>query len=420
MSTPETIESVYVARQPIFTLDKALWGYELLFRSSGEANLATISDENKATSQVIADGFLLAQPDLKPGQRVLINFPEHLLVQGTAFALPTEACVVEILETVNPTKEVLTALDALKKDGYMLAMDDYAGEVALEPFLDVVDLVKVDILALTDNKRKLELAVHALKRRNLELLAEKVEDQETFQFCVDLGFRYFQGFFFSKPEIIPGRKVSAGETAKIQLLYELSLPDFELDKISEIIHTDPSLSYRLFRYINSVGFNLSAKISSVSHAVNMLGQLRISQWLRAVILSDMNPSPRAKEVSYMSLSRARFLALIAQNTAKMRQDDDTLFMLGLFSLLDALMDLPMEEIMQQIPLPENIKGALTGQKNELGTLLDLVSSYEHGNFESMDALSKKVGMHPKQTDALYSEAVQWTQAIMRSARGGEF
>ena len=412
-------EDVFVARQPIFDRKEQVWGYELLFRASGRDRVARVSDSATATARVIADGFVLAHAGMDPGQRVLINFPENLLVQDAAFALPKDICIVEILEDVEARPEVLDALKRLKQAGYTLAMDDYAGEPVLEPFLGLVDLVKVDILTLGADKARIEKVAGTLKKYKCLLLAEKVEDLETFAVVKNLGFALFQGFFFSKPEIIPGKKISAGEIAKLRLLQELGNPDFEVKKLSGIIHADLSLSYRLFQYINSAGMGVRHKVESVTRAVTLIGQRQLVQWLRAVIMADLSPSKKAEELAFMSVHRGRFLELLAIQTDACRRSPETMFLLGLFSFLDAMLGQPMVEIVEPLPLDPEVKAALIGQENELLDWLRLVSAYERGYWEDVSMILGHRNLGPEDADRPYVQAMAWTQRILGKTGDGQ-
>ncbi len=246
------LDSFFVARQPVFDVEKGVWGYELLFRSSSGSNVADIGDEDAATSQVIADGFGLIQEDIEEGQRLLVNFPRNMLLEGAADFLPPEVCVVEILEHVQPEPDVLEALKELKERGYVLALDDYIGQEGFEPFIELADIVKVDCLDLKPDE--LVNVVGNLKQLGVMLLAEKVEDNEMFHRCLELGFDLFQGFFFSRPEIIPGKKVSSSNLNRMQLLSSISGDDFDVDDLTEAINSDVSISYRLLKFMNSPTF----------------------------------------------------------------------------------------------------------------------------------------------------------------------
>ncbi|MGE4290819.1 MAG: EAL and HDOD domain-containing protein [Desulfovibrio sp.] len=410
----DSAESVFIARQPIFTSRQDVWGYELLFRSSAAAQTAQVTSDDLATAQVIADGFTLARPGLGEHQHLLVNFPERLLLDETALALPPEICVVEILETVSPTKAVLGALKRLRRDGYTIAMDDYAGESELTPFLDVADILKVDILALQSDPNLIRNALQQVGDRNVRLLAEKVETQEIFQLCEEMGFELFQGFFFSRPEVIPGRKVPTGLAVKLGLLQELSHPDFSATRIAEIINTDPSLSYRLFRYVNSASFSLLAKVDSVQHAVNLIGQRPLARWLQAVMLTDMNPSARASEVSFLSLQRARFLDLVAPRIGLSSQ---ACFTLGLFSLLDSLLRISMREILGSLPLDEDVSRALLGCRDcRMGDALELARSYEQGDVRGISEFTFRLGLDHSETDRACVAAMEWVQSVLAQSR----
>lgn len=409
----ELPQAIFIARQPIFDRSQAPWGFELLYRSSKDALTAEVSDDSSATQSVIADGVTLALEGLPESQRrVLINFPEALLLEGTAYALPSESCVVEILETATPSPEVLAELKKLREAGYTIAMDDYLGEEHLEPFLEHADIIKVDILGLENDLDRIKEVVSKIKPYNSLLLAEKVENQQVFTMLHRLGFDLFQGFFFSRPEVIPGRKLASNELTKLQLLKELGKSDFEPREIARILKSDPSLSYRLFRYINSVGFGLSAKVESLDRAVALLGQRAIGQWLRTALFSDLNPTPKAGELVLLSVHRAKFLELLAgrlglDKTVQM----DSFFVVGLFSLLDAMLGMQMTDILDVLPLDRKISCALDGTCREYG-LIELAHSYERGYWADINRRLKEMNLDQKTADALYVEARVWAQRAL--------
>ena len=411
-------ESIFVARQPVFDDHQEVWGYELLFRSSGEAGGANVSasDADMATAKVIADGFVMAAEGLEPGQRTLINFPQNLILEQFAFALPSDIAVIEILEDVRPEAEVLEALKSFKEAGYMLAMDDFMGEPELMPFLKLADILKVDILGIlgpegVKNESKLRKVMNIVSKFKGRLLAEKVEDNDVFTLCKELGFTLFQGYFFAKPQIIPGKKISSNEISKLQLLKELGSPEFDVKHLSEIIQLDPSLSYRLFRYINSAGMGVSQKVESVSRAITLLGQRQLSQWLRVVIMSDLAPTKRGQEVAFLSVHRARFLELIAENCPH-HHSPETMFLLGLFSLLDAMLGLSMDEVLKEVPLEDEVIQALKGFRNEFALCLELTKAMECADLAGVKAILAEQGLPPEKAAPLYAQAMKWTQEIL--------
>ncbi|BCS88949.1 diguanylate phosphodiesterase [Pseudodesulfovibrio sediminis] len=380
-----------------------------MFRSSDD-NFALINDESQATSSVIADGLAMAMTGMDLDTKILINFPEQMLIDNAGFALPRENCVVEILENVTPNKKTLRATQKLKDAGYTIAVDDYFGQSQLKPFIELADIVKVDILELATDFEKIEKTIQGLPQ-GVKLLAEKVEDQGTFEALAEMGFDLFQGFFFSRPEIIPGKKLTSNELTKLQLLGELSNVDFEPVRLSEILQSDPHLSFRLLRYINSVGFGLQQSVTSLKRAIDMLGMVQAKQWLRSTILADLNPSPKAGELAYLSVHRAKFLESVCTITRLEGCDSDILFIAGLFSLLDTMLGLSMEDILNMLPLDDRIVNGLQGH-GEISQLLQLATSYERGKWdETADQLSR-LGVDSFEAELIYVRARSWTQEIL--------
>lgn len=408
-------ESIFVARQPIFRTDLTVWGHELLFRSSDQES-AIITDAAQATSSVIADGFSLASEGLPRTTRILINFPEKLLLSDIAFALPPDVCMIEVLENVPPTPAVLKALTRLKDAGYGIALDDFVGQPELLPFLEYADIVKIDILGMEGDLSKTDAVLDMLPDRGPLLLAEKVEDSNLLAPLGELGFSLFQGFFFSRPVIIPGRKLSSNEMTRLQLLEELGRSDFHLRRLTEILKADPNLSYRLFRYINSVSLGLRYKVTSLDRAVAFLGERQIRQWLHTAILADLNPAPKAGELASMSVQRAKFLESLCNTDALKSCQPDAMFTIGLFSLLDAMLDVKMDDILTTLPLDDEIADALTG-RNPLHSLLGLASSYEKGLWRDTAEILRLLNLDMRQGDLLYARARHWAQKALGAGLG---
>ena len=403
-------ETVFVARQPVFLADETLWGYELLFRSS--ACVEGRFDDSVATSSVVADGFALASESLDSSLNFLINFAEELLVDGTPKLLPPNRCIIEILEFVSPTPQILQAIGELKSLGYRVAVDDFVGQESLLPFVKLADIVKVDVLQLKNDPDRIRAALAAISGGNKPMiLAEKVEDKETATFLREMGFDLFQGFYFSKPEIVPGKKPATSELAKLQLLQELGKDPLETKRLVEILQTEASLSYRLFRYINSAGFSLREKMNSLNRAVTYLGQRQTAQWIRAAILSEMVTGPSTAELALMAVQRARFFELLAEYNIKGCASTESAFILGLFSLLDAMMGVKMEDILSPLPLDDEIVRSLIGGNAEC-PMLELAENYEHANWQGVTERLADMGLNPDDVDALYVKAREWAQSIV--------
>ncbi|WP_320174606.1 HDOD domain-containing protein [Maridesulfovibrio sp.] len=408
------LDSFFVARQPVFDVHKGVWGYELLFRNSEGSNVADIGDEDAATSQVIADGFGLIQEDIEEGQRLLVNFPRNMLLEGAADFLPSEVCVVEILEHVQPEPDVLEALKDLKERGYVLALDDYIGQDGFEPFIELADIVKVDCLDLSPDE--LTNVVGNLKQLDVMLLAEKVEDNDMFQRCLELGFDLFQGFFFSRPEIIPGKKVSTSNLNRMQLLSSISGDDFDVDDLTEAINSDVSVSYRLLKFMNSAAFGLPNEIHSIKQAITLIGYRKLAGWLRMILLSDMSSGPAGNELAFLSIKRAKFLELVCLEIKHCPLPAESMFMLGLFSLLDVLLGRPMEELMEELPVEKELIQALVGKQNKVSLYLDLVKCLEKAEWDELGRLIMGNNLSSLAVARSHLAAMQWANEVVLMGR----
>ncbi|MBF0482978.1 MAG: HDOD domain-containing protein, partial [Desulfovibrionaceae bacterium] len=329
-------------------------------------------------------------------------------------------CIIEILETVEPEPEILTALAGLKQAGYQLALDDYVGQPGYEQIIALADIVKVDIYGRAP--QEVAAIVAGLRPYGVQLLAEKIEDRVIFRVCERLGFDFFQGFFFRKPEIIPGKKLGTGEMTKLQLLQELGKEDLDIRDISAIIGRDISISYRLLRYINSSHFSPRFKIESITHALTMIGQRQLAQWLRVVLLADLDTAGNSQVVAMTSVQRAKFLEFLTMSGAVAGHTPESMFLLGLFSMLETLLGMPMAELLEHLPLEEEIKRTLAGEPSPLRIWLELVESYENAKWDVVERILKERRLWPIETSQQYIEAMKWTREILSpepAAEGGQ-
>ncbi|OEU64831.1 MAG: diguanylate phosphodiesterase [Desulfovibrio sp. S3730MH75] len=411
MSTSEVfLESFFVARQPVFTRERAVWGYELLFRNSEHSMTAEVGNEDAATSQVIADGFGLIQEDLAQGQRLLVNFPRNMILSDAADLLPTEICVVEILENVDPDPEVIEALKLLKEQGHTLALDDYIGQEGFEKFVEIADIVKVDCLDLSTGG--LEEVVATLSKYDVTLLAEKVEDNEMFVRCLDLGFSLFQGFFFSRPEIIPGKKMSSNNLNRMRILRSISGSEFSVEDLSKAINSDVSISYRLLRFMNSPSFGLPNVVKSIKQAVALIGYRKLAGWLRVILLSDLSSGPAGSELAFLSIKRAKFLELLALDVEQLDLPSESMFLLGLFSLLDVLLGKPMTALLKELPIEDELMSALCGEESNASIWLELVVAFEKANWAVVSSIIEELHLSPLSIAQNHLAAMQWANEIM--------
>jgi EAL and modified HD-GYP domain-containing signal transduction protein len=396
---------IFVARQPIFDQQQKVYAYELLFRSS-LANVFSHADPNQASSTVMSNSFFMMGIDfVTGGKKAFLNLTKDLLVQEYVTLLPKEVAVVEILETVDPTPEVIEACKKLKAAGYLIALDDFVDKPEYAPLLDLADIIKVDVLATNADEQRSLLRRLAPKR--LRFLAEKVETHEVFQESVKLGFTYFQGYFFSKPVILAGKDVPAFKLHYLDILRELRKEDLNFRRLEELIKKEMSLTYKLLRYINSAAFALRQKIDSIQRALMLLGEREVRRWLSLLAMAGMGKD-KPEELVIQATIRAKFCELLAPKAGVAARAQD-FFFLGLFSMIDAILEQPLADALSGMPIAEDVKAALLGEENFCRDLYECVLVYERGEWERLPTLACRIGVNEDETPALYAEAVQWTQ-----------
>jgi len=378
---------VFVARQPVFRGDLSIWGYELLFREGRDSLAAHFDNAETATSRVITDGLTVARAGMAPKAKVMINFSEKMILEDAPFALPG-GHVVELLEDVAPSRKVLDKCLELK-DNYLLALDDYKGEPQSEPFMHMTDIVKVDVLNM--GYKQIKDIVAQLREYTGLLLAEKVENHAMFKLTKNMGFDLFQGFFFSKPVTVSGKKLQSNELAKLELMRELEKTDFDPQAFSRIIQRDVAISYRLLSSINSPGIGLLHRIQSISHAVRLLGERRVRQWVRILVMADIASSRKDRELMQLSATRGYFLRELGLSYS-VPLEEDAMFLLGLFSLLGVILNQTMEQALSLLSLDPKIANTLLGEPTEARPWLDLAIAYEQGSWDTVDQLINRLGL----------------------------
>jgi EAL and modified HD-GYP domain-containing signal transduction protein len=370
------LSNVFVARQPIFDPRLEVAAYELLFRGSNWVQEAVISDHDEATSTVVINAFTeLGIDNVVGDRRAWVNVSRDFIVRAMAFALPRDKVVLELLEDQAVDDALINQLQLLRRDGYKIALDDFAWSSEREPLLQHVDIVKVEVLD-RDHAAVAE-DVERLRPYNLTLLAEKLETREDYERCAALGFDLFQGYFFCKPETLSAKGVAPNRLSMLQLVAALQDPDVQFAQLETLIARDVALSYRLLRYINSAFFGLRREVDSIGRALTLLGVENVKRWSTLTIFAGIDEKPR--EVIVTGLTRARFCELAGPKYFGEAQPD-RLFTLGLFSVIDALMDAPMEEVLSKIPFPAEMTDALVKHAGTKGELLDAAIRCERGKF----------------------------------------
>ena len=390
---------VFVGRQPIFDGQNNIYGYEVLFRSS-EANVARISNESMATSQVLVTTLIDMDVERILHDKIgFVNLGRNFLVDGLAHALPPEKVVIEVLEDIEPDQEVCDALSKLRDGGYSIALDDYVGAPNQVALLDWADIVKVDVPGV--GTADLEGVMIALRGHNVRLLAEKVETQAEYRALKAMGFDYFQGYYLAKPEVIRGRRIAAKKMDSIRLLAQLSDANVTFSELADSITRDAGLSFRMLRLLNSPFYGMRHKVESIHECLVMLGLDQVRRWVSMVVMASMSDKPPA--LVTLGLVRAKVAEGLAAATGKV--DERKAFTVGLFSILDAMVDRPLAEVLQSAPLADDLTAALLDRFGPLGNILTAVLAHERGEWASIDDL----GVDAQTLNRIYFEAVEWAE-----------
>ena len=395
----------FIARQPILDRRQKCYAYELLFRS-GFHNVFDHPDPDEACRQVISETqFVLGLDSLTQGKRAFVNVTEHVLLEEWASLLPRAQTVIEVIETVQPTPEVIRACRKLKQQGYLLALDDFIYRDELLPLVELADIIKVDFLE-SDEVQRAEI-VERFRGKKISFLAEKVETHEQFQEALDLGYRYFQGYFFSRPVIVQGKELPGFKLHYLRMLREIYKVDMDFAKLSEIIKQDVSISYKLLRHVNSAAYGLRRRIQSIREALVLLGEREVKKLTSLITITTIGKD-RPEPLMIESVVRARFCELLASHVGLRGRADD-LFLLGMFSLIEALVGRPMKDVMEELPLDEDIKEALLGEPNGLSPVLDLAVDYSQGRWDRVAQSIQELRLEESEVPQLYLDAVKWAQ-----------
>lgn len=408
LKTPQ-YDTYYVAKQPILDRKNRTYGYELLFRSNVDAYAAVIENADSATIEVMTSGFVGSQDGLDQSKRIFINFTEKLLLEGAPRALPPSVTVIEILEDISYTSEVFEELIKLKQDGYLVAVDDFSIDYQPREFLDIADIIKVDVL----NRSKDELThlFDVIKNKNALKLAEKVDNQSGYLFMLELGFDLFQGFFFAHPENLICKTIKSSQTVKVRILAALQSPELELEAMVKLVASDPSITYRLLRLLNSAAFGFSMKIDSIQHAVALLGTTRMRYWLNMIVLSDISTKDKPFELFRLALNRGKILEELAIEGMSANYKAETLFLFGMLSLLDVMLDMPFPLILKNLPLTTNFQEGYTTSTSSLSLYLRLLQAFENNDVEAISSTCRETGISPRSVTEASVRAHAWTEMI---------
>jgi c-di-GMP-related signal transduction protein len=405
----------YVARQPIFDLNEKTVAYELLYRNSSVNNYQH-TDGDQATTDVIVNSFLnIGIKELSNGKPCFINFTEKLLKLGVPSYFNPLSIVVEILETVELNEDILEICKELKAHGYSIALDDFFvsqwNEMTIE-ILDYVDIIKIDFR--TTSRADRQEMIRFIKDRNIQFLAEKVETIEEYIEAKEDGFVYFQGFYFSKPVILNSYDIPSYYHSYFQILKEIESPDPDIEKIKDVIEKDISLSYKLLRLINNPVFRPRNEVSSIKQAIILLGLNEIKKWIYVLAIRGADKGSggsKEREIIELSLKRGKLGELIGRKVGR-EVLASKYFLLGMFSLMDSLLHHPMEELLEDLPLSNELKDALSGEKNDEYAMLEFLKGIEHAFHEDVELTFNPTPMPVEELFRLYGEASDWATKVL--------
>lgn len=401
---------VYTARQAIYNRKQNVVAYELLFRNCSE-NIFPDVETNSATSKLLLDShFNQGLEQITSGKPALINYPEQAIIEQVPTLLPPNKAMVEILECVPPSPEVYEACRTLFHKGYKLVLDDFRYKTEWEPFLKLVRLIKFD---LQDTSfEEIELLLPKLRQyKSLKLLAEKIETHEQYEKAMALGFDFFQGYYFCTPHIVEQNDVDSNKSVVYAMYQETLKKDLDYTKLARFFEQDTALAYKLLKFINSGLFPIRDPISSIKQGLIYLGNHQVKKFVNLIITAYVADS-KPEELTHMSIIRAKFSEGIANKVSAGHSEEA--FMVGLFSLLDAILDQPMNDIVKQLPLSEEACNALIGHENLLGNILLVVKSYESGSWSAMRKACARFRIEQDILPDIYMGAVDFSNRYKES------
>ncbi|WP_294168294.1 EAL and HDOD domain-containing protein [uncultured Clostridium sp.] len=374
---------IFIARQGIYDKNGKVVAYELLYRNSMKNSYNPLVEDDVSTYKVIENISSFGLDILTNKKRAFVNFSEALIMKDIATLLPKENVVIEVLETVNPSEEIINKLLSLKDLGYYIALDDVVEVEHIVKFIGVIDIVKVDFRLATSEARK--KIAYICNKYNIDMLAEKVETSEELNEAKELGYIYFQGYYYSKPSIFLGKDIAVKNTSIFMLLVELIKENYDIDKVEYIMKTDVALTYKFLKFINSSYFNFLQEIKSIRQAIILIGREELRKWLSILTVVEMSSINSGYANSI--IIRAKFCEeisnIISSNYAPQA------FMVGLFSNMHQMIEKNIDYVVKELPLNSEIKNSLLGEQNVLKDILDLALAYENVDSDKITEMRKK-------------------------------
>ena len=405
-TAPNPMHEIMVSRQPIFNKKKDVFAYELMFKSDLPGSIKSMKDRKAAgddSSLTAIDSLLVnGLKRLSTGKRVVIHFNHQTLLSEFPLIFPSDLLGIEIREDADPENKVTEVVKKMKKAGYLVLVTERVyneGEINL---VKMADIIGVDFHSQGIQKRDSVLDGSPIPPR---FLARGIENSSDFELAAEAGYHYFQGDFFSKEDMIPCRQIPSYKLNLMRILKEITKPSVQFDKIEKILQKDVSLTYKLLRFVNSAFFGLKTTVQSIRHALTLLGETEVRKFLSFIVLSSIG-TDKPQELIRITIIRARFCESIASEL-DFKSDLSNFFLMGMFSMVNAFLDRPMDEILADLPLASPVKTALLGKPNHFRDVLDLVKDYERGNWVHLQQMTQQLKIKEKKVAALYLDAVEW-------------
>ncbi|MBU3103694.1 EAL and HDOD domain-containing protein [Clostridium gasigenes] len=402
---------IFLARQAIYNKNTKIVAYEILYRNSLKNAFDKNQKQEEATYKVMQNISSFGLNILTKNKLAFINFPEEVINSNMATLLPPNKVIIEVLETVEPTKEIIANLKFLRHKGYTIALDDISTYKQVEGFLGVIDIVKIDY-KLSNKAERINI-IQKLKNKNIKMLAEKIETENEMIEAKSLGFDYFQGYYFSKPTVMESEDIAAKNRTIFYVIIELMKEDYDINRMENLIKSDIGLTYKFIKFINSAYFSFIQEVSSIKNAVMLIGANELRKWLCIISISEMN-SNIGEEHANNIIIRARMCELISEN--KGYNDKDLAFMVGLFSDIHMLMDKSLIDVVEELPIGKEGKAALLGEDNIYSDILNLVIAYENMDEEKIQIISSKTKVNIDKLGEIYLASIEWGSKLLNINR----
>ena len=399
---------VMITRVPVFEGKSRVWGYDLLLADAEAGQSSADPDDPSVQAAALSAAFALVMPFLAKDEKLNLPMSEALILNNAAYMFPAAACCLTLQGPVTDAGALNAALAQLKDDGYAIAVPCSRHAPDMAQLLPQAGIARINIREFAQDE--LKLTGKWLKDRGLEVLVENVEPEEV-DLCLELGFKYLEGDIHKHGSVVTGKSFSSSQIVKTRLLKVLANSEWDVKDVASLIRADVSLAYRLLRYLNSAHFSLPGAITSIESSVVLLGRRGLEQWIYVTVFSDLGAGPLAKHVINTAAFRGKFLELLAGESNQETPPQETLFMLGLFSMLETLLNPPLQDIASEIKIDEEITRTLQGEATQYQPWFSLLLDYEHGRWDNIRANALDLGLSPRDVSGAYTRAMTWMSGV---------